>query len=131
MRNYSTSQPPRKDVYQIITDKVISLLEQGTVIAPQNPFHQQVKVGFEPDRNGPVRNQLARFIMHEGAAACRQNHPVARQKPGNDTALSTAKELFAMLFEDFRNRLTRRAFNLGVGVTERHPELGCETASHC
>ena len=41
MGNYSSSQSPRKDVYQIVTDQILDLLDKGAV-----PWHKPWKGGF-------------------------------------------------------------------------------------
>ena len=78
----------------------IAAREQRPVVTPRGAPDQHVQIGAQPDRERPLAHQGARLRIDEGAAAERQDLPLAAQQPGDHLALPGAKRGLADLRED-------------------------------
>ncbi len=93
--------------------------QQGPVAAPADALPQGVEIRPEPNGNGIFKNYGPRPVIHEGAAAGRQNTGRLRQQSLDDTFLPLPEGLFAMFREDFIDRAAGGFLDLLVRIQER------------
>ena len=107
----------------------IAVSQQRSGVAPRAALDQEVELGAEPDGDRLVGEQLAGERIDEGAAAGGQHLRSPIEQPGDDAALTLAKRVLAMAFEEIGDAAARRGLDLGVGVGEFYPQLGREPPS--
>src|ERR1700733_4028081 len=90
---------------------------------------EHVEIGFQPDRYAVLRDTLARFLVHEGAAAGRDDPRAFPQEALQDASLAVAKISLPVTGKDLRNRHARRQFDLRIGIDEIEAELLGEATS--
>ena len=74
-------------------------------------------------------DEVAGFLVHDGAAAGRQHLRAVVEQAGDHALLAGAEIGLAVLGEDFRNGHAGGAFDLGIGVDKGKPEPRGEPAA--
>ena len=97
----------------------VSSGQQRPVVFARYSAGQNLKVGLQPNRDGPGFDQGAGFRVHERTAACRQNVGRFIQQSCDNPPLPLSKRRFPKVSKDVGDGTPRRRLDLLIGIFER------------
>src|SRR5262245_39361714 len=110
--------------------RAISLLEQGSIVAPAGALGEHVDWRIQPDGNGALVKQLPGARIVEGPAASGDDPDVAFHQSRHETALAIAEIMLTISIEQFGRGRTRCLLDFDIAIDEGQAQTPRKAAAY-